>query len=150
MSPLIQQEALEVLTAELDGHTGRIPPSLAAAQLLRATEGGDFALQKAAADALLRRIRAVSDEWRLAHGRSGAHPRAGAHRVIVARGRSYQVWVGSFRELSGSCACADRTANSRPAPAGRSPCWRSCSEPERVPARFDRRLCSVRRPTLGD
>ncbi|MCA3013753.1 MAG: DEAD/DEAH box helicase family protein [Myxococcaceae bacterium] len=25
----------------------------------------------------------------------------------MARGRSYQVWVGSFRELSGSCECAD-------------------------------------------
>lgn len=107
MSPPLQQEALEVLTAEFDGHTGRIPPSLAAAQVLRVTEGGDFALQKAAADALLRRIRAVSDEWRLAHGRRGARPRAGARRVVVARGRSYQIWVGSFRELSGSCECAD-------------------------------------------
>lgn len=107
MSPPLQQEALEVLTAEFDGHTGRIPPSLAAAQVLRVTEGGDFGLQKAAADALLRRIRAVSDEWRLARGRRGSRLRAGAHRVIVARGRSYQVWVGAFRELSGSCECAD-------------------------------------------
>jgi hypothetical protein len=78
MSPLIQQEALEVLTAELDGHTGRIPPSLAAAQLLRATEGGDFALQKAAADALLRRIRAVAT--------SGGSPTAAA---VPTHGRAH-------------------------------------------------------------
>ncbi len=106
MSPPLQQEALEVLTAELDGHTGRIPSNLVAAHLLRVTEGGDFALHRAAADALLRRIRAVSDQWRLAPGRR-ARPRAGAQLVIVARGKSYQIWVGSFRELRGSCECAD-------------------------------------------
>ncbi|MBE2253387.1 MAG: hypothetical protein IAE78_27915, partial [Myxococcus sp.] len=112
MSPPLQQEALRVLTAEFDGHTGRIPPSLAAAHVLRATEGGDFALQKAAADALLRRIRAVSDEWRLVNGRRGGRPRAGGHGVIVARGRRYEVWVVSFSELSGSCDCADFARNS--------------------------------------
>jgi hypothetical protein len=46
MSPLPAQEALDILTAELDGHTGRIPPSLVAAQLIRVTEGGDFAFDE--------------------------------------------------------------------------------------------------------
>lgn len=105
--PLADGEALEVLSAELDGHTDRIPARLVAVHLLRVTAGGDFAIRKAALDALLRRVKAVSDDWRIAGRRRGSRVTAGTHRVIVARGKRYQVLVASFRELRGSCDCAD-------------------------------------------
>jgi hypothetical protein len=49
-------EALDVLTDEADGRSGNIPPGLLAAHAIRVTSGGDFPVQKAALDALLRRL----------------------------------------------------------------------------------------------
>lgn len=105
--PTADGEALEVLSAELDGHTGRIPARLAALQLLRVTAGGDFALRRAALEALLRRVKATRKDWRIAGSRRGARVTLGTHRVTVARKKSYQVLVSSFGELRGSCECAD-------------------------------------------
>jgi hypothetical protein len=105
--PPADGEALEVLRAELDGHTDTIPAPLVALHLLRVTEGGDFALRRAALDALLRRVKAASDDWRVAGRRHGAGVTAGPHRVIVSHGKSYHVLVSSFGELRGSCDCAD-------------------------------------------
>jgi superfamily II DNA or RNA helicase len=102
-----EPEALEVLTAELDGHTATVPARLVASHLLRVTEGGDFALRRAALDAFVRRIKAVKDDWRLVGRRRGARVGVGVHQVGVARGKHYHVVVSSFAQLRGSCDCAD-------------------------------------------
>lgn len=103
------QEAFNVLVAEAEGHTGKIPAAVLVEHILRVTSGGDFPLRRAALEAVLRRFKAMkesNDSWSVA-----ARPRSrtglGLHRIAVAKGKSYRVLISSPGDLGGSCDCAD-------------------------------------------
>ena len=109
-----EREAFNTLHAEVDGQTGKVPATLVTLHLLKVTRGGDFALRRAALEALVRRIkaaRASSDAWRI-DGRRRAKLTVGLHRVAVGRGKAYHVLISSFGDLAGSCECPDFSRSS--------------------------------------
>lgn len=102
-------EALEVLSVEAEGRTGRVPHRLIAAHALRVTPGGDFPVQKAALDALLRRIKNAreADGFELLGSpRDGGL--LGAHRLrALGSASAYRLVLRSVDPIEGSCECPD-------------------------------------------
>jgi superfamily II DNA or RNA helicase len=103
-----EQEAFRVLSSDADGRTGRIPHGLLAAHAIRVTAGGDFPVQSAALEALLRRLKNGRDAG--LQIRSG--PRGGAPLGLFRVGSgdsatTYRVLLGSMDPPSGSCECPD-------------------------------------------
>jgi tRNA(fMet)-specific endonuclease VapC len=106
-------EVLEVLTDEARGRSGNVPPRLIAAHAIRVTSGGDFPLQKAALDALLRRLGSAreQDGFVIRSKPRGASP-FGLYRLQGRHSsREYRVLFRFRDPPQGSCECADFARN---------------------------------------
>jgi hypothetical protein len=117
-APLDEQEARAVLMEIARRKSGRLPADWLVGQALRVTDGTDWVTQRAALDALLRRLSfAVRDELGIAERpRGGAllgryavagRPRKDAGRRAKAERRPYDVDVYAVSPLAASCNCAD-------------------------------------------
>ncbi len=101
-------EALRVLTGLAHRRTGRIPAPLLVRHALRVARGGGWPVEKAALEAILRRV-----ELRQADAlRVGARPSAspfGRYTVRRARGasRPYDVLLDGLDPIEASCDCDD-------------------------------------------
>src|SRR5918996_1029608 len=102
-------EALDVLTDEADGRSGNIPPALLAAQAIRVTAGADFPVQKAALDALLRRLSSArAEDGLVVRGKPRGAAPFGLYRLKGRdSGREYRVLFRFRDPPKGSCECAD-------------------------------------------
>ncbi len=102
-------ETFRTLVSLAHGKTGAVPDELLVRHVLRITEGGDWALRRAALDAVLRRVEfAARDELRVATRPAGGRP-FGLYRTRRPRSRPrpYETLLESLDPLSGSCNCAD-------------------------------------------
>jgi hypothetical protein len=117
-APLDEQEARAVLTEIARRKSGRLPAEWLVGQALHVTDGTDWVTQRAALDALLRRLSfAVRDELGIDErpaagallGRYAVagRPRKGAGRRAKAERRPYDVDVYALSPLAASCNCAD-------------------------------------------
>jgi hypothetical protein len=117
-APLDEHEARAVLMEVARRKSGRLPAEWLVEQALRVTDGTDWVSQRAALDALLRRLSfAVRDELSIdERPATGAplgryalagRPRKDAGRRAKAERRPYDVDVYALSPLAASCNCAD-------------------------------------------
>src|SRR5215211_2633157 len=102
-------EVLEVLTREAAGRSGHIPSRLIAAHAIRVTSGGDFPVQKAALDAILRRLSSArAQDGFFIRSRPRDASLLGLYRLKGRRSsREYRVLFRFRDPPKGSCECAD-------------------------------------------
>jgi superfamily II DNA or RNA helicase len=102
-------EARRVLRALARGQTGRIPPELLVEHVLSVTVGGDWAVQRAALEAVLRRLAFAEADALCVATRPKAGGGLGAYRTRRRGGgvRAYATRLASLEPLSGSCDCPD-------------------------------------------
>ncbi len=106
-----ESEAYVELCEIAKGKTGRLPAGWVARQALRVTEGGDFPLQRAALEAIMRRIASARREGL----RPGARPVGPLGLWRTARDGAalpYRTRVSSVAPFRGSCDCRDFLRNS--------------------------------------
>ncbi len=101
-----QQEAYGVLLTMVQRKARPIPGEVLAAHVLRATPGADFAVRRAAMEALLRRLASARDGQLQVLARPPGRSRLGPYRVGRPAG-SYRALLRSLEPLSGSCECRD-------------------------------------------
>lgn len=102
-------EAFEELRSRASGKLGALPPELVTKHVLKVTKGADWPVQRAALDAMIRRLAATRrDALRLT-----ARPRNRSGLGLYATGRRgggrrpYRTLLAALDPLIGSCDCKD-------------------------------------------
>ncbi|MHB8875747.1 MAG: DEAD/DEAH box helicase [Myxococcaceae bacterium] len=106
-------EAFLELRTMARGKAGSLSPDLLARHVLSSTSGGDFPVQRAAMEALLRRFASVKRDGLRIRSRPAGGP-LGFYRTHREGARSlpYQTLLSSLEPLSGSCDCRDYARSS--------------------------------------
>ncbi|MBI4514645.1 MAG: DEAD/DEAH box helicase [Deltaproteobacteria bacterium] len=113
-SPVGQSETFQVLLSLAERKTGLIPAPLLATHVLSVTSAGDWPLQRAAMEALLRRCKFAKQDALEVASRPAGKGMYGQYKTKRAGSseRPYTTLLAGFEPLRASCDCADFVRNS--------------------------------------
>ncbi len=107
--PVTELEAFQELRSRAGGKLGRIPADLVATHVLAATRGADWPVQRAALDAVIRRMSFARRDELIVTGRPRGNLGLGVYRTarMGDRRRPYQTLLAAVDPIVGSCGCKD-------------------------------------------
>jgi hypothetical protein len=110
---ITESEKYQALIARAHRRTGAVPHESIVRHVLSITRGGDWAVQRDALDAVLRRCASThADEIQIVGRPRGQRLGLYATRRLGARARPYRTLLRRIEPLDGSCECADFLRNS--------------------------------------